>query len=90
MTNAPYDAAATSAVERIARVLAAFEHSKNADGDMASASQAVDNLWPDYTAVALGVLRTLREPSGRMIAAGDAAIWEKMIVAAIEDETISD
>ena len=38
----------------------------------------------------LGVLRTLREPSGRMLAVGDADIWDRMITAAIEDESLSD
>jgi hypothetical protein len=32
----------------------------------------------------------LREPSGRMLAVGDAAVWDRMIHAAIEDETISE
>lgn len=57
---------------------------------MASAVEAVDALWPDYAAAALAVLRTLREPSGRMLAVGDADIWDRMIHAAIEDETISE
>lgn len=46
--------------------------------------------WPDYTDAALAILKTMREPSGRMLAVGDAAIWERMIAAAIEDETISE
>jgi hypothetical protein len=29
-------------------------------------------------------------PSGRMAAAGDAEVWDRMIAAAIEDETISE
>lgn len=57
---------------------------------MASASEAVDALWPDYSAAALAVLRTLREPSGRMLAVGDAEVWDRMIHAAIEDETLAD
>ena len=39
---------------------------------------------------ALAVLRSLREPSGRMLAVGDADIWDRMITAAIEDESLSD
>jgi hypothetical protein len=39
---------------------------------------------------ALAILRTLREPSGRMLAVGDADVWDRMIHAAIEDETISE
>ena len=85
-----FDRAATAPVERIARALAGHALSKNAEGDMASAGEAVDALWPDYCAAALAVLRTLREPSGRMLAVGDAAVWDRMIHAAIEDETLAD
>lgn len=84
------DAAETAPVERIARVLAGHALSKNAEGELASAARAVDESWPEYSDAALAVLRALREPSGRMVAAGDAAIWDRMINAAIEDETISD
>ncbi|SBV34077.1 conserved protein of unknown function [uncultured Sphingopyxis sp.] len=84
------DAAETAPVERIARVLAGHALSRNAEGDLTSAARAVDDSWPEYSDAALAVLRTLREPSGRMVAAGDAAIWDRMITAAIEDETISD
>ena len=84
-----FDRAATAPVERVARALAGHALSKNAEGDLASAGEAVDALWPDYSAAALAVLRTLREPSGRMLAVGDAEIWDRMIRAAIEDETIS-
>jgi hypothetical protein len=38
----------------------------------------------------LAVLRTLREPSASMLAAGDGPTWERMIAAAIEDETMSE
>jgi len=85
-----FDRAATAPVERIARALAGHALSKNAEGDMASAGEAVDALWPDYSAAALAVLRTLREPSGPMLAVGDAAVWDRMIHAAIEDETLAD
>lgn len=85
-----FDRAATAPVERIARALAGHALSKNAEGDMASAGVAVDALWPDYSAAALAVLRTLREPSGRMLAVGDAEVWDRMIHAAIEDETLAD
>jgi hypothetical protein len=57
---------------------------------MASAADAVDALWPGHADAALAVLRTLREPSGRMLAVGDAAVGDRMIRAAIEDETISE
>lgn len=85
-----FDRAATAPVERIARALAGHALSINAEGDMASAADAVDALWPDHADAALAVLRTLREPSGRMLAVGDAAVWDRMIRAAIEDETISE
>lgn len=84
------DIATTAPVERIARVLAGYELSRNAEGGMSSAGQAVDDLWPDYADAALSVLKTMREPSAKMAAAGDVAIWERMILAAIDDETISE
>lgn len=77
-------------MERVARALAGHALSKNAEGEMASAGEAVNDLWPEYTDTALAVLRTLREPSARMLAVGDGNVWERMIRAAIEDETIAD
>jgi hypothetical protein len=84
------DTAKTAPVERIARVLAGHELSRNAEGDLTSAGEAVDGLWPDHAGAALAVLKTLREPSARMAAVGDVAVWERMIQAAIDDETISE
>jgi hypothetical protein len=84
------DVANTSPVERIARVLAGHELSRNGEGDMESAGEAVDGLWPDYADAAVAVLKTLREPSARMASTGNVAVWERMILAAIEDETISE
>lgn len=84
------DRAMTAPVERIARALAGHALSRNAEGQMASAGEAVDANWPEYSDAALAVLRTLREPSARMLAVGDAAVWDRMIHAAIEDETISE
>ena len=84
------DRAVTAPVERVARALAGHALSKNAEGDLASAGAAVDTLWPDYSDAALAVLRTLREPSAGMLAVGDAGTWDRMINAAIEDETISE
>ncbi|RYD45629.1 MAG: hypothetical protein EOP63_00490 [Sphingomonadales bacterium] len=80
----------TSPIERVARVLAGHALSRNAEGDMSSAADAVDALWGEYSDAALAVLRTLREPSAPMLAVGDADIWDRMIHAAIEEETISD
>ena len=88
--TAEYDAAKTAPVERVARVLAGHALSRNAEGDMASAGEAVDALWGEYSDAALAVLRTLREPSAAMLAVGDAGVWDRMIHAAIEEETIAD
>ena len=88
--NGNFDRAATAPIERIARALAGHALSRNAEGDLASAGPSVDALWPEYSDAALAVLKTLREPSGRMRAVGDAEVWDRMIHAAIEDETISE
>ena len=74
----------TSAVERVARVLAGYRLSANAGGTDPHASDAVDLEWPESIADALSVLRTLREPDADMAAAGDVEIWERMIAAAID------
>jgi hypothetical protein len=76
------------AVERIARVLAGQRLSANADGQSRSAADAVDAAWRDHVHDAVAVLRTLREPDAQMAAAGDPAIWERMVRAALpEGET---
>ena len=79
------DTALTPAVERIARVLAGQHLSINADGDQESASGAVDASWEWYRDDAIAVLHTLRAPSEKMAAAGDPAVWERMVLAAIEE-----
>ena len=79
------DIAHTPAVERIARVLTGMLVSANGEGDNVSAGALVDSLWPDHVADAIAVLKTLREPSEKMAAAGDAAVWERMILAAIAE-----
>lgn len=84
------DRAMTSPLERVARVLAGHALSRNAEGDLSSAGDAVDALWGEYSDAALAVLKTLREPSAAMLAVGDAEVWDRMIHAAIEDETIAD
>jgi hypothetical protein len=78
------DISTQTAAERIARVLAGQRISINAEGDEESASRDVDAVWKDYLADAAAVLRTLREPDQAMAEAGDPAIWEKMILVAIE------
>lgn len=79
------DIATTPAVDRIARVLAGQRISANGEGDIESAARAVDAAWNDHRDDALAVLKTLREPSERMAAAGDPAVWERMVLAAIEE-----
>ena len=79
------DVSTTPVAERIARVLAGQRISVNAGGDTESASDQVDSAWRDYLPDALAVLRALREPDQRMAAAGDPAVWERMVLAAIEE-----
>jgi hypothetical protein len=74
-----------SVVERIARVLAGQRLSANAEGDSKSAGSAVDAAWGAHVDDAMAVLRTLREPDARMAAAGDPAVWERMILAALPE-----
>jgi hypothetical protein len=78
-----------SAVERIARILAGRALSSNAEGGDPSASDRVDATWRDHRDDALSILRTLREPDAVMAGAGDADMWERMVLAAIEAEDVS-
>lgn len=75
-----------TAIERIARVLAGRAASVNAQGDDPSAGATVDESWHDHVDDALAILKTLREPDPVMAAAGDAAVWQKMVEAAIAAE----
>lgn len=74
-----------SAIERIARVLAAQRLSINADGYEPSVSVEVDAEWRDYLDDAVAVLKTLREPDIVMANAGNAEVWATMVEAAIGD-----
>ena len=74
-----------SAVERVARVIAARVVSINAEGDDPSAGDRVDASWRDYRGDALSIIRSLREPDPAMAAAGDVAVWERMIEAALAE-----
>lgn len=76
--------AATSLVERIARVIAGRVISANADGDDQSAGEKVDEVWRFYRDDAVSILKTMREPDEAAAGAGDVAIWERMIEAALE------
>ena len=75
----------TSLIERIARVIAGRVVSINADGDDPSAGERVDQIWRDYREDAVSILRTLREPDPSMAEAGDLAVWQRMIEAALAD-----
>ena len=75
----------TSLLERIARVIAGRVVSINADGEDPSAGERVDSTWRDYRNDALSILRTLREPDPAMAEAGDVAVWELMIEAALAE-----
>ena len=77
------DISNTPLVERIARVLAGQRLSSNAEGSNPSAGEAVDLAWCEHLDDARAVLRTLREPDEEMAAAGDVAVWERMVRAAI-------
>lgn len=73
----------TLALERIARVLAGWRASSNAEGTSASAGPEVDRDWADQVEPALAILRTLREPDQAMAAVGEADLWARMVDAAI-------
>ncbi len=74
---------AMGTIERVARVLAGERLSVNAEGDETSAGADVDSSWRDHRDAAIAVLKTLREPDDAMTAAGDAAVWQRMVDAAI-------
>ncbi len=82
------DIATTSLLERIARVLAGQRLSANAGGTLPSAGEEVDARWPDLRDDALAVLRSLREPSPAMMAAGDPATWDAMLLAALAEAEV--
>lgn len=79
------DVSVTPLVERIARVLAGQRISANGVGQEESAAKLIDLKWPDYRDDALAVLRTLREPTEAMAAAGDVAVWERMVLVALDE-----
>ena len=75
----------TPLAERIARVLAGAQLSRNADGSEASAGAKVDADWQNHLNQALAVLHTMREPDHLMAEAGDPQVWTRMVEAAIRD-----
>lgn len=76
----------TNIVERIARVIAGRVASINAEGDDPSAGAWVDANWHDFREEAMSILRTLREPDPAMAAAGEVAVWQRMIAAALGED----
>lgn len=78
----------TPVVERIARVLAGRQLSRNGEGSDPHAASAVDAAWPDHVEDAHAILHTLREPDARMAQAGDVAVWRAMIGAVLERERV--
>ena len=76
----------TPIVERIARVLSGQRFSVNAKGTLKSAGDEVDRDWRNHVDDAVAILHTLREPDRTMAAAGDAAVWEAMVEAALEQK----
>ena len=73
-------------VERISRVLAGRALSKNTNGDERSVSGDVDLCWPNFREDAVAVLKELREPDPSMAQVGDAATWQKMVHAALDQK----
>ena len=79
-------------IERVARVLAGWHFSRNGEGqapDGVAVSAFVDQRFADFRDDALALLRTLREPDQRMLAAGQQVageqarhVWEAMARAA--------
>ena len=76
----------TSAVERIARILAGQRLSANAEGYLSSAGDEVDEQWRSHLDDARAVLHTLREPDAAMAGAGDVGTWKAMVAAALDAE----
>lgn len=66
-------------VERIARVIAGYRLSANADGAECSAADSVNGLWAAHQDEAVAILKALREPSPTMIESGMHGEWEVMI-----------
>jgi hypothetical protein len=77
------DISHTNALERIARVLAGMELSRNGDGDGASVGPQVDDTWREHLDAARAILNSLREPDQRIAAAGDGELWTRMVRAAL-------
>ena len=71
-------------IERIARVIAGYRLSANADGAECSAADSVDALWVAHQDEALAILKALREPSPTMLETGLGDEWGVMIDREVE------
>ncbi|WP_206518562.1 hypothetical protein [Stakelama tenebrarum] len=90
------DIALTAPIERVARVICAEAHSSNGSKPKGGAAIAaavsghIDATWEQEVERATAVLKTLREPTAEMVAAGDAVdgnaaeVWSAMIAKALE------
>lgn len=66
-------------VERIARVIAAYRLSANADGAVDSAADVIDSEWANYQDEAVAILKALREPSPDMEESGMGQEWRALV-----------
>jgi hypothetical protein len=66
-------------VERIARVIAGYRLSANADGLVGSAANVVDDEWAAHQDEAVAILKSLRDPSPTMEETGMAQEWKVLI-----------
>ena len=83
MTALSNDISETPAIERIARVLAGWKASSNADGTSPSVGGDVDRHWQSHVDVAVAILKAIREPDADMTAVGDGVGYRRMVEAAI-------
>ena len=66
-------------VERIARVIAGYRLSSNAEGSEDNAGPSVDQTWPAHRDEALAILKSLREPSAAMVESGMSGDWQALV-----------
>jgi len=66
-------------VERIARVIAGYRLSANAEGFEESAGPSVDLEWAQHQDEAVAILNSLREPSPTMVETGMGHEWSVLI-----------
>jgi hypothetical protein len=79
----------TSALERIARVLAGMRLSINGEGQGRSVGAEVDDTWQSHMDEAFAILNALKEPDARMAGAGDTETWTRMVRVALGEEVPS-